>query len=236
MRTRRGFLAGMTGVAVVAGWDAGKSAYATEEVPQLLDHILLGCADLERGIAFVEERTGVKAAFGGVHPGRGTQNALLSLGELHYFEIIAPDPKQSGDEHASRLQKLASPELIGWAIHPGSLQEFASRLAKAGVETQGPTPGSRKRPDGKTLEWATLALKDDGDGAMPFSIEWSKGTVHPSAEAPKGCSIEKFWVESPKREYLSKQFAAMGVAIDVTQGEKTRLRAKIKGPKGELQL
>src|SRR5438034_11265512 len=45
------------------------------EVPRLLDHILLGSNDLDRGIAFVEEHTGVRAAFGGVHPGRGTDTA-----------------------------------------------------------------------------------------------------------------------------------------------------------------
>ncbi|MGC1905543.1 MAG: VOC family protein, partial [Candidatus Acidiferrum sp.] len=37
--------------------------------PILLDHILLGSSDLDDGIAFVERRTGVRAAFGGVHPG-----------------------------------------------------------------------------------------------------------------------------------------------------------------------
>lgn len=205
-------------------------------VPTMLDHILLGCSGLERGIAFVEERAGVKAAFGGVHPGRGTQNALLSLGERHYLEIIAPDPQQSGDEHASRLQKMISPELIGWAIHPGNLQDFASRLAKAGIVTQGPTPGSRRRPDGKILQWATLALQNDGDGLLPFSIEWSAGTVHPSVDAPKGCSIERFWVESPEPDKLVKQFALIEVSVDVKGGEKARLRARIKGLKGEFEL
>src|SRR5215468_7086873 len=112
MNTRREFLAGIVGAAMVPPFFDEKV-----QVPEVLDHILLGCSDLERGIAWVEERTGVKAAFGGVHPGRGTQNALLSLGERHYLEIIAPDPKQSGDEHASRLKKMASPELTGWAAH-----------------------------------------------------------------------------------------------------------------------
>jgi len=206
------------------------------EVPEVLDHILLGCSDLERGIVWVEERTGVKAAFGGVHPGRGTQNALLSLGERHYLEIIAPDPKQSGDERAGRLQKMTELQLIGWAIHPGNLQEFATRLTKAGIATNNPTPGSRKRPDGITLQWTTLSLKNDGDGALPFSIEWGAGTVHPSADAPKGCALKKFWVESREADELAQRYAAMGLSVEVKTGEKVRLRARIAGPKGETEL
>src|SRR5260221_8026455 len=110
---------------------------AESEGPSLLDHILLGSADLQGGIAFVEQRTGVRATFGGVHPGRGTQNALLSLGEHRYLEIIAPDPQQSlADEHATRLGKLTEPRLIGWAAHPGDLQAPAPALPKTGTATQ----------------------------------------------------------------------------------------------------
>ena len=139
----------------------------------MLDHILLGCNDLQRGIDFVERHTGVRAAFGGAHPGRGTQNALLSLGVRRYLEIIAPDPQQiaSPFELPAKLKKLSEPRLVGWAAHPGDLQVLAADLAKAGIAAEGPTSGSRKRPDGSLLHWKMLNLKDDANGLLPFFIE-----------------------------------------------------------------
>jgi hypothetical protein len=65
-------------------------------VPRSFDHVQLACNDLDKGIAFVESKTGVGAAFGGVHPERGSRNALLKLGELRYLEILGPSADVRG--------------------------------------------------------------------------------------------------------------------------------------------
>ena len=156
----------------------------------MLDHVLLGCSDLDQGIAYVEQHTGVRPAIGGVHPGRGTRNALLSLGELHYLEVIAPDPQQhlatSGPSLLSTIRQLAAPRLVEWAVHTSDLQAVAERLRKEGIAFEGPNPGSRQRPDGRLLNWQTLNFNDDQHGMIPFFIQWGAGSPHPSSNAPAG--------------------------------------------------
>jgi hypothetical protein len=214
---------------------------SADEVPALLDHILLGCNDLERGIVFVEEHTGVRAAFGGVHPGRGTRNALLSLGERRYLEIIAPDPKQDAVQpfaikQLTVIKELATPRLIGWAAHPGEIEPFAKKLRDSGIAIEGPWPGSRARPDGHVLNWKTLSLADDRHGLLPFFIEWDTNSVHPSADTPAGCRLERFAVEDPDPGELSKTFHRIGIDALVEHGEKPQLRARIAGPRGKLEV
>jgi catechol 2,3-dioxygenase-like lactoylglutathione lyase family enzyme len=207
----------------------------------MLDHLLLGCSDLDEGIAFVEKHTGIRPAMGGVHPGRGTRNALLALGPLHYLEVIAPDPAQTEvpstrAELPMLLRKLAAPTLVDWAVHTSDIVGVTGRWRKAGVAFQGPTPGSRARPDGKMLHWQTLNLDNDRDGLIPFCIQWGEGTVDPSADAPQGCKLESFAVVSPENAVLAAEFRKLGISVEVESGKTAHLRAKIVGPGGELQL
>ena len=67
-------------ILAAAGALALPRAARAAAVPRSFDHVQLACNDLDKGIAFVESRTGVKAASGGVHPGRASRNALLKLG------------------------------------------------------------------------------------------------------------------------------------------------------------
>lgn len=202
----------------------------------MLDHLIIGCRDLDEGIVFVEMRTGVRATSGGVHPGRGTRNALLSLGEGRYLEIIAPDPKQEAQTWFAELKTLATPKLIGWAEYPGDISTFDKRLRAAAIACQGPTEGSRARPDGKVLHWQTIHLDDDYGGILPFFIEWSVSSIHPSVDAPAGCQLAHFSVASPDPAAFTKTLTTLGInitAITAEQGSVLQLRAKIVGPKGK---
>lgn len=249
---RRTFLRLSAAAAMAAQNPQGKpdDTPLVDQVPPMLDHILLGCSDLQHGIDFVEQHTGVRAAFGGVHPGRGTQNALLSLGTRRYLEIIAPDPQQHGGSHVAALvSQLTEPRLVGWAAHPGDIAALAAKLKSAGVAAEGPTPGSRKRPDGKVLHWQTLNLEDDANGLLPFFIQWgaamvpanperkmSDDTVHPSADAPSGCQLLRFELLTPEPAALAKTATQLGLDAPIVKGGSAKLHAVIAGPKGHLDL
>lgn len=238
--SRRMFLV-LTGGAVAT--PSLPAAPTPEEVPSLLDHIFLGCNDLDHGIGFVEEQTGVRAAIGGVHPGRGTRNALLSLGERRYLEIIAPDPAQDRAQvqqfalkPLAHLEELTAPRLVGWAAHPGDIEKFSVGLRDAAIATLGPWPGSRKRPDGKLLQWKTLNLKDDQAGLLPFFIEWSADSLHPSADSPQGCRLLHFEAITPDPAALARIAKLLGLDLPISKGDHAQLRAIIGGPKGNFTV
>jgi Glyoxalase-like domain len=211
---------------------------AAGSTPPSLDHILLGAGDLDAGVAEIEKESGVHAAGGGSHPGAGTRNALLSLGPERYLEIIAPDPQQNG-AHSPRLSQLANlrqPQVVGWAVHTKDIEAVARRLREAKIPADGPNAGSRVRPDGKILHWRTLVLQDDVKGLLPFFIEWGGGTVHPSMDAPTGCTLASFTVETSEDALLRELFERMGIEVNVQQGRIGHLRARISGLHGEFEF
>ena len=211
-------------------------AAGAPSVPTLFDHMLLGCDDLDKGIAFVEQHLGVRAAYGGVHPGRGSRNALLSLGERRYLEIIAPDPEQPRSADVRQLYKIESPTLIGWAAHVDDIDALAQRLSAAGTAFEPPKPGARQRPSGETLRWKALSLRDDKGRLLPFFIEWAKDATHPASDAPKGCRIERFEAATTKPDELRAELKRLQLDLDVVKGAPPMLRAMLKGPKGALSL
>jgi hypothetical protein len=195
--------------------------------PAALDHLILGCNDLERGIALVEEHTGVRAAGGGVHPGRGTRNALLALGPRRYLEIVAPDPAQATLTWFAALADMTEPRLVGWAARAADLDFLAARLREARITFRGPAAGSRARPDGTTVRWRTLMLADDEHGLLPFFIEWD--SAHPSEDAPAGCVLTRLAIETPDTDRVASLARALGLELLIARAPAPRLLATIAG-------
>jgi hypothetical protein len=82
-----------------------------------VDQLVYGAQDLEGAIDHLEAVLGVRAVYGGQHPGQGTHNALLSLGPAVYLEILAPDPAQP-DPVGQRwfgIDAVTTPRLVTWA-------------------------------------------------------------------------------------------------------------------------
>lgn len=153
------------------------------------DHLILGCRDLDEGVAYVKRVSGYEAAPGGSHPGRGTRNALLKLGTRCYLEILAPDPAQSELTWHRNLPALTEALLVGWAEPAMNLGSLAARLREKGIPCIGPFPGSRSKPNGEVLHWKLVTLEDDKQGILPFYIEWAGDSAHPADDAPGACLL-----------------------------------------------
>jgi hypothetical protein len=205
-----------------------------------VDHLLLGTADLNAGIAWVEQRTGVRAVSGGSHPGVGTQNALIALGGRQYLEIIAPDPAQTAYNFSIDVRRLAEPRLITWAAAAGDLDALAKTAREAGHDVLGPRNGSRTRPDGKILAWKTLGVLNtlglQGVEPIPFFIEWSPDSLHPSQDSPAGCELRSFAIHHPDPARVRDVLKTLGIEAEVQPARSVELVAMLATPRGNLEL
>jgi len=202
-----------------------------------LDHLMWGAPSLAAGMLEAERLFGITPAEGGVHPGLGTCNALLSLGRSKYLEIIAPDPAQDLTGNlGGRLAALEAPGLITWAAAAPDLAGLAARAKTAELGVRGPIPTSRAAPDGGTLNWELLFLGGHPFGTLvPFFIDW-QDTPHPATTNPVAGAFQRLEIATPDAEDLNALFAALGVTERAVPAESPRLCAVIETPRGSVEL
>lgn len=203
-----------------------------------VDHLVYAAPDLAAGVQQVERLLGVKAIPGGQHPGAGTRNALIRLGDETYLEIIGADPDQPKPPRPRRfgIDELKAPRLITWAVRGADLAAIVETAQRHRFDLGQVQSGSRRRPDGVLLSWRlTVSPVLTADGIVPFFIDWGK-TPHPAATLPKGCGLVALRAEHPDADRVQKVLSALGLNLRVDAGSAPALIATIRTPNGDVEL
>lgn len=109
---------------------------------------------------------------GGPHGNGITQMALIGFDDASYIELIAP--VKPGATAGSDWAKFMADDAVtcAWAVGTNVLLQEVDRLKKAGIPVKTPERGSRKRPDGMSIEWMTADVGSGTPGStLPFIIE-----------------------------------------------------------------
>lgn len=206
-----------------------------------LDHLVYAVFDLASAIDEFDTALGIAPTLGGKHPGLGTHNAILSLEDETYIELMATDPDAAAPQAARPfgLDSLTSPRLVTWAVRSRNIESDVSQSRERGYDPGIVLDMTRKEPGGETLRWK-LSLRENSAaaGLLPFVIDWGD-TEHPSrriaADAPR-CVLSSFEARHPDPAFIHKALDALGVELSVAPGTIPGLVARVRGPAGSLEL
>lgn len=134
--------------------------------PLSIDHIVIMVNDLpasQRDYAAL----GFTVLNGGTHADNPTYNALITLADGAYLEIIALQPGKESEPQSARLQKwvAASPGLVDIALLPTDIEADILAARSRGLTVEDAEQGGRLRPDGVKLIWQTANIPGSG---LPF--------------------------------------------------------------------
>jgi hypothetical protein len=194
-----------------------------------VDHIVYAAPSLEEGMDAIEKLIGVRPVNGGRHPQYGTHNALLSLGDSIYLEVIAPDPGLASPENGRLLQEhfTKDPHIATWVLRSGQIEKDAGNAREKGISLGGVSSGQREKPDGTILSWQlTDPYALPMDGAIPFLISWGN-TPHPAGAVPKAGQLTGISITHPDPATLLRQLNILGVDLKVSSGLEVKIRAHI---------
>lgn len=201
-----------------------------------LDHFMWAASDLDAAVAVFERLSGVRAGIGGVHPGRGTRNALASLGPALYLEIIAPDPAQKlAGTPGEALAALTAPR-INALVGASRDLEAVKKAYEAGGIASDILDGGRNTPSGDFIRWRILIPRANDLGAFaPLFIDWLD-TVHPGRTSTPGCTLQRFEAGHPQGENIGGLWRSLGLDIAVVKADRPCFVADLATPAGPLRL
>ena len=203
----------------------------------MLDHLIYATPDLDAAVEWVTAALGVRPTPGGRHPGLGTRNALLDIGDGAYLELIGIDGEGAADgPRPFGLDRIAEPRLAGWAAKADGIDGCVARARRFGYDPGPVHSMSRLRPDGTELHWRLTSPGPEAVELLPFLIEWADARLHPSATSAAGCRLVSFTGAHPEPDTVAPMLRALGVELVVEPGRSPALEAVIEGPGGTVTL
>lgn len=202
-----------------------------------LDHLVLATPDLAATVAEIARLTGTRPVPGGSHPGLGTANFLLGLGDGAYLEIVGPDPDQDAPQgpRPFGIDGLAEARLVAWAVRVEGIDAAVAAAREAGHDPGEPREMARQTPAGGRLSWRlTLDLARGHIGLVPFLIDWDRAP-HPSADLPAVPLVGLEGVH-PHPERIEPSIAALAAKLPIKAGNRPSLAATLFGETGLVVL
>ncbi|MFL5644986.1 MAG: VOC family protein [Chloroflexota bacterium] len=185
--------------------------------PLAIDHVLIPVDDLPAAAEIVRARHGLTSIAGGRHPGWGTENRIIPLGDT-YLELIAVvDPEVAAMSAFGRwIAAAPAGEPLGWAVRTDAIDEVARRL---GLTV---TDGSRTTPAGDVLRWRSTGVDiATAEPGLPFFIEWGEGVPLPGStrvEHPSGPATLRRLALSLDEAELGSWLGPHDLPLSVTNG------------------
>ena len=134
-------------------------------------------ADLAAAAQEIEARHGLASIEGGRHPGWGTANRIVPLGEAYVELVAVVDEAEAAQSPFGRWVAAAHPthpRPLGWAVRTHQLDAIARRLDVTVAA------GSRVTQNGQLVRWRLTGVDQAAaEPSLPFFIEWGQGTPLP---------------------------------------------------------
>jgi catechol 2,3-dioxygenase-like lactoylglutathione lyase family enzyme len=122
-----------------------------------IDHVMICVADLKTGIE-TYRRLGFDVHYGGVHSGRGTENAIAFF-EDDYLELLSIRPGEQAQAGAALVEFIARGGGLRYlALQSDDLAADVAAMRRRGVDVSEPADGARRTPAGTDLRWRVARL------------------------------------------------------------------------------
>ncbi len=201
-----------------------------------IDHVIVRVEDLDRAEERFHGEFGLASVAGGQHPGHGTANRIIPLGD-NYLEMVSvvdrDEAATTGFGNWVANCGVGFPSFDALCLRTDNLEGICSRLHLE------PFAMGRKRPDGVELRWRLAGLENAIAEGLPFFIQWDvpapllPGRV--SVSHPSGARrISKVVVSGEVEKLQAWVGSAEGVVFE--QGPTGIVSLTIETREGEINL